>query len=129
MKLEAETGVATGMRQVGSISVALTEERKHKLYRQATVARAFDVDVREISPSEVEEMYPHLNTNGVVGAVHLPLDGQCDPANIAMALAKGARQRGAKIFENTKVTAVHRKDGRVTGVSWAQGGEQGTIEA
>ena len=64
----------------------------------------------------------------VVGAVHLPLDGQCDPANIAMALAKGARQRGAKIVENVKVTKVHTRDGRVTGVSWAQGDEQGTIE-
>ena len=54
VKLEAETGVATGMRQVGSITVALTEERKHEIYRQATVARAFDVDVREISPAEVK---------------------------------------------------------------------------
>jgi len=129
VKLEAETEVATGMRQVGSITVALSEERKHEIYRQATVARAFDVDVREISPTEVKQMYPHLNIDGVVGAVHLPLDGQCDPANIAMALAKGARQRGAKIVEGVKVTAVHQKDGRVTGVSWAQGAEQGTIEA
>ena len=127
VKLEAETGVATGMRQVGSISVALTEERKHELYRQATVARAFDVDVREISPSEVKQMYPHLNVSDVVGAVHLPLDGQCDPANIAMALAKGARQRGALISENTKVTKVLTKDGRVTGVSWAKDGEEGSI--
>jgi 4-methylaminobutanoate oxidase (formaldehyde-forming) len=129
VKLEAETGVATGMRQVGSITVALTEERKHEIYRQASLARAFDVDVREISPNEVKEMYPHLNVSDVVGAVHLPLDGQCDPANIAMALARGARQRGAKIVEGVKVTAVHRKDGRVTGVSWAGGEEQGTIEA
>ncbi|MCR5859492.1 FAD-dependent oxidoreductase [Mesorhizobium sp. J428] len=129
VKLEAETGVATGMRQVGSISVALTEERKHELYRQATVARAFDVDVREISPAEVKQMYPHLNVSDVVGAVHLPLDGQCDPANIAMALAKGARQRGALISENTKVTKVHARDGRVTGVSWTKDGEAGTIEA
>ncbi|HTV71827.1 MAG TPA: FAD-dependent oxidoreductase [Rhizobiaceae bacterium] len=127
-KLEEETGVGTGMRQVGSISVALTEERKHELYRQATVARAFNVDVREISPQEVKEMYPHLNISDVVGAVHLPLDGQCDPANIAMALAKGARQRGAKIVEGVKVTSVHKKDGRVSGVSWEQNGEQGTIE-
>lgn len=129
VRLEAETGVATGMRQVGSISVALTQERKHELYRQATVARAFDVDVREISPTEVKQMYPHLNVSDVVGAVHLPLDGQCDPANIAMALAKGARQRGALISENTRVTKVHAKDGRVTGVSWAKDGEDGTIEA
>jgi glycine cleavage system T protein len=129
VRLEAETGVATGMRQVGSITVALTEERKHEIYRQASLARAFDVDVREISPSEVKEIYPHLNVSDVVGAVHLPLDGQCDPANIAMALAKGARQRGAKIVEGVKVTAVHQTDGRVTGVSWARGEEQGTIEA
>ncbi|MBN9071282.1 MAG: GcvT family protein [Rhizobiales bacterium] len=128
VKLEEETGVATGMRQVGSISVALTEERKHELYRQATVARAFDIDVREISPREVKEMYPHVNVSDVVGAVHLPLDGQCDPANIAMALAKGARQRGARIVEGVKVTKVHAKDGRVTGVSWEKDDEQGTIE-
>ncbi|WP_311028470.1 GcvT family protein [Mesorhizobium koreense] len=127
VKLEAETGIATGMRQVGSISVALTEERKHELYRQATVARAFDIDVREISPAEVKEMYPHLNIDGVVGAVHLPLDGQCDPANIAMALAKGARQRGAKIVEGVKVSDVLVKNGRVAGVSWKKDGERGEI--
>ncbi|MCP9231265.1 FAD-dependent oxidoreductase [Mesorhizobium sp. LMG 17147] len=128
VKLEAETDVGTGMRQVGSITVALTEERKHEIYRQASLARAFDVDVREISPGEVKQMYPHLNVSDVVGAVHLPLDGQCDPANIAMALAKGARQRGATIVENVKVTKVHTRAGRVTGVSWAQGDEQGTID-
>ncbi|MER8699844.1 FAD-dependent oxidoreductase [Mesorhizobium sp. M1273] len=128
VKLEAETDVGTGMRQVGSITVALTEERKHEIYRQASLARAFDVDVREISPSEVKQMYPHLNVSDVVGAVHLPLDGQCDPANIAMALAKGARQRGATIVENVKVTKVHTRAGRVTGVSWVQGDEQGLIE-
>jgi glycine cleavage system T protein len=128
VKLEAETEVATGMRQVGSITVALTEERKHEIYRQASLARAFDVDVRKISPNEVKEMYPHLNIDDVVGAVHLPLDGQCDPANIAMALAKGARQRGAKIVENVKVTEVLKKNGRVAGVTWAQGEERGTIE-
>lgn len=127
-RLEAETGVATGMRQVGSITVALTEERKHEIYRQATVARAFDIDAREISPQEVKEMYPHLNVSDVVGAVHLPLDGQCDPANIAMALAKGARQRGARIFEGVKVTAVETRDGRVSGVAWEKDGERGAIE-
>jgi glycine cleavage system T protein len=131
-KLEEETGIATGMRQNGSITVALTQERKEEIYRQATLARAFAVDVQEISPQQVKEMYPHLNISDVVGAVYLPRDGQCDPANIAMALAKGARQRGARIVENVKVTAVHDRDGRVTGVSWQQGQEQeqeqGTIE-
>jgi glycine cleavage system aminomethyltransferase T/glycine/D-amino acid oxidase-like deaminating enzyme len=118
VKLAAETGVETGMRQVGSISVALTAARHEELLRQATVARIFDVEVHEISPAEALEKYPHLNIEGVVGAVALPLDGQCDPANIAMALAKGARMRGAQIFEHTKVVGVTQADGRVTGVDY-----------
>ena len=129
VKLEEETGVATGMRQVGSISVALTEARKEELYRSATLARAFNVDVQEISPSDVKAMYPHLNVSDVVGAVHLPLDGQCDPANIAMALAKGARMRGARIIEGAKVTRVLDDGARVTGVEWAAEGETGSIAA
>ncbi len=128
-RLEAETGVATGLRQVGSVTVALTEARREEIRRQATLARAFDVEVNEISPAEAKAIYPHLNIEGVVGAVHLPLDGQCDPANIAMALAKGARLRGALIAEGVKVTAVHQRDGRVSGVSWVRGAEEGVIEA
>lgn len=129
VKLEEETGVATGMRQCGSITVALTEARKEEIYRQASLARAFDIDVQEIGPEEVLKMYPHLNISDVTAAVHLPLDGQCDPANIAMALAKGARQNGARIIEGVKVTSVNSADGRVTGVDWQQGEETGTITA
>ena len=96
----------------------------------ATVARIFDVDVSEISPNEAKALYPHLNIDGVVGAVHLPLDGQCDPANITMALAKGARMQGAQIFEHTKVVGVTQADGRVTGVNYmTKDGEPGHIAA
>jgi 4-methylaminobutanoate oxidase (formaldehyde-forming) len=129
VKLEAETGVATGMRQVGSISVALTAARHEELLRQATTARIFGVDVAEVSPAEVKAMYPHLNVSDVVGAVHLPLDGQCDPTNIAMALAKGARMRGARICEGVKVTGVTKAEGRVTGVDYVMEGEPGHIAA
>ncbi|MEM9138458.1 MAG: FAD-dependent oxidoreductase [Pseudomonadota bacterium] len=129
VKLEDETGVATGMKQNGSITVALTEERHEEILRTASLARAFNVDVQEISPTEALAMYPHLNIQDVVGAVHLPLDGQCDPANIALALAKGARMHGAQIEERVKVTAIHQANGRVSGVSWARGEEQGTIDA
>ncbi|MBR0558066.1 GcvT family protein [Ciceribacter sp. L1K23] len=128
VRLEEETGIGTGMKQNGSITVALTEERKEEIYRQASLARAFNVDVREISPDEVKAMYPHLNVSDVVGAVHLPLDGQCDPANIAMALAKGARQFGATIIEGVKVIEVLTKEGRVSGVVCEQNGERYTIE-
>lgn len=127
--LETETGVATGMRQVGSISVALTKERHEELLRQATVARIFDVEVHEISPAEVKARYPHLEVGDVVGAVALPLDGQCDPANIAMALAKGARMRGAGIFEGVKVTQVTTAGGRVTGVDYEGAEGPGHITA
>ncbi|NVK29810.1 MAG: GcvT family protein [Gammaproteobacteria bacterium] len=130
VNLEAETGIGTGMRQNGSISVALSHERQQELLRQASMARAFDVDVNEISTADIGNMYPHLNLDGVVGGVHLPLDGQCDPANIAMALAKGARQRGALIMQGIKVTGVQVSDDQVHGVSWQdEAGNTGEIEA
>ncbi len=130
-ELEKETGVATGFKRCGSITVALTEERKEEIYRQASMARAFDVLVEEISPNEVKNRYPHLNIEDVTGAVYLEKDGQGDPANIALALAKGARQKDAKVIEGVKVTAINQTDGRVTGVDWQRDGsdESGTIEA
>ena len=125
--LEAETGVATGFRRCGSITVALTEERREELWRSAAMARAFGVDIEEISPEEVGARYPHLNLDGVLGGVYLPKDGQGDPANIALALAKGARARGARIAERVKVTGITRDGATVTGVRWEAKGETGQI--
>jgi glycine cleavage system T protein len=126
--IEAETGVATGFRKVGSISVALTHERHEELRRSAAMARAFGVPVEEIDTAEIKRMYPHLNTSDVVGGVYLPSDGQGDPANIALAMAKGARQRGAQIFERTKATGVNRDGRRIVSVDWAsEDGTSGTI--
>ena len=126
-KLEAETGVATGMRQSGSLTVALTDSRKQEILRQASMARAFGVEVNEITNKELKEKYPLLNVEDVKAAVHLPKDGQCDPANIAMALAKGARQNGVKIFEDVKVTGLDTHNGRVSSVHWESNGETGMI--
>ncbi|MRX49943.1 FAD-dependent oxidoreductase [Paracoccus sp. S-4012] len=128
-RLEAETGLATGFSQRGSISVALTGERREELLRQASMARAFGVEVSELGPAEVRALYPHLETSDVVSGVHLPGDGQADPANIALALARGARMRGAQIVEGVKVTRVTTADGRVTGVDWEAGGEHGHVAA
>ncbi|MEO3413531.1 FAD-dependent oxidoreductase [Roseovarius sp. CAU 1744] len=116
--LEAETGVATGLRQGGSVSVALTDERREELFRQAAMARAFGVPVEELSPNEIRKKYEHINLDGVTGGVWLPTDGQADPANIALALAKGARQNGALVKERVKVTGIARNGRRVTGVDW-----------
>src|SRR5690606_4678577 len=123
VKLEEETGVATGMRQCGSISVALTDERKEELYRGASMARARGVEVEEISPAEAKEKYPHLEISDVVGAVFIPKDGQGDPANITQALAKGARMKGARIVEQAKVLEIHRENGRINGVTVEHEGE------
>jgi len=127
--LEEETGVATGLRQGGSVSAALTEERREELFRQAAMARAFGVPVEELSPKEVKERYEHINLDGVTGGVWLPTDGQADPANIALALAKGARQNGALVKERTKVTGIAKNGRRVTGVDWVSddGQDQGHI--
>ncbi|MBO9472842.1 GcvT family protein [Shimia sp. R10_1] len=127
--LEAETGVATGFKRSGSITVALTEERKEEIYRQAAMARAFGVEVEEISPTEVKARYEHLNIEDVKAGVWLPLDGQGDPANIALALAKGARQGGAIVKERIKVTSIAKSGRKVTGVDWESddGAEQGHI--
>ncbi|MEO1562117.1 MAG: FAD-dependent oxidoreductase [Pseudomonadota bacterium] len=125
--LEAETGVATGFKRVGSITAALTEERKEEIFRQAAMARAFGVEVEEISPKEVKESYEHLNIEDVTAGVWLPLDGQGDPANIAHALAKGARQNGATVKERTKVTGVTKQGQRITHVQWQNGEDAGSI--
>ncbi|MEL6517196.1 MAG: FAD-dependent oxidoreductase [Pseudomonadota bacterium] len=129
VKLEEETGVATGMRQVGSLTVALTDHRREEILRQASLARAVGVEVAEVSASDVKKMYPHLTVDDVKAAVHLPGDGQCDPANIAMALAKGARQKGATLIEGVKVTSVTDNGARVTGLDWEADGTQGHIAA
>ena len=119
--LEAETGVATGFRQNGSITVALTEARMEELRRGAAMARAFDVEIEEISPADILAKYPGLETKDVVGGVYLDKDGQADPVNITQALAKGARAMGAKIIEGIKVTDVQTQNGRATGVMTEHG--------
>ncbi len=119
--LEAETGVATGFKRNGSITVALTDERMEELSRSAAMARAFGVEIDEITPSDIGSRYPGLMINDVVGGVWLPKDGQADPVNITQALARGARNFGASILQGVKVTGVNQANGRVTGVETDHG--------
>ena len=121
VNLEQKTGVATGFRQNGSITVALTDARMEELRRGAAMARAFGVEIDEVSTADIASRYPGLNVSDVKGGVYLEKDGQADPVNITQALAKGARARGAKIIEGIKVTAINQKDGVVSGVSTSQG--------
>src|SRR5262249_11973098 len=75
----------------------------------------------QISPKKAQEMWPLLNIEDVVGAIFFPRDGQTNPADTAMALAKGARMGGVKIVEDCKVTGILTKQSRVAGVRTAEG--------
>jgi glycine cleavage system aminomethyltransferase T/glycine/D-amino acid oxidase-like deaminating enzyme len=119
--LEKETGQATGFVQPGSLSIATNNERWEEFLRGAAMLRGFDVIAEQIGPQEVKKKWPLLNVDDVIGAIYYPKDGKCNPADVTMALARGARTGGAKIFEDTKVTRVLTKDGRVTGVETDQG--------
>ena len=119
--LEKETGQATGFVQPGSLSIATSKERWEEFLRGAAMLRGFDVIAEAITPREVKQKWPLLNVDDVIGAIHYPKDGKCNPADVTMALARGARKGGVKIFEDTKVTKVVTKDGRVTGVETDQG--------
>jgi hypothetical protein len=74
--LEDETGQATGFRQTGSLAVATNAGRFEELKRGASMARCFGLEVSVLSPGQAAEMWPLLETTDLVGAVHLPKDGQ-----------------------------------------------------
>jgi len=120
-QLEAETGLATGWKQCGSINVAATPERMQVLRRQATLARSFGVEVEVISTQRAGDLYPLLRTDDLHGGLWIPGDGKANPADLTMSLAKGARHRGVKIVEGVEVTGVLSDRGRVAGVRTAQG--------
>src|SRR2546427_12011559 len=120
-QLEAETGQATGFRRSGSISVARTRERLIELKRGASMAKCFGVEVEVISPGEAGHLWPLMRTDDLAGAVWIPRDGRTNPIDTTLALAKGARQGGATIVENTPVTSIRVKNNRVAGVSTARG--------
>ncbi|MFQ5773172.1 MAG: FAD-dependent oxidoreductase [Kiloniellaceae bacterium] len=119
--LEDETGQATGLKQNGSIGIATNEARWEEHRRSADLAKVCGVEVALITPEEARARYPILNVDDVLGAVYFPNDGQINPADAAMALAKGARMGGARLCEDTKVTGITTAGGRVTGVETGRG--------
>ncbi len=133
-RLEAETGLGTGWKQCGSLAVARTPERMVQLKRTAAVARAYGVDCDLLSPSDAGRLYPIMQTADLQGAVWLPGDGKANPADLTIALAKGARNAGASIFEGVRVEkAIHEVDRsgrRIAGLQWRdKHGETGSIAA
>ncbi|WP_025038448.1 GcvT family protein [Bradyrhizobium sp. DOA9] len=115
-QLENETGQNTGYRQIGSLAIANNQERFEELRRGASMARCFGLEVNVMSAKEAGDLWPLMATDDLVGAVHLPKDGQTNPVDTTQALARGAKSRGAKIFENTAVTGIRIENGRAVGV-------------
>jgi glycine cleavage system aminomethyltransferase T/glycine/D-amino acid oxidase-like deaminating enzyme len=122
--LEAETGLATGWKQCGSLNVAKSPERLKLLKRQMARARSFGIEFEFISPAEAGDIYPLLRTDDLSGAVWIPGDGKANPTDLTQSLAKGARLRGARIIEDARVTAVTMAKGTVTGVRYRHDGEE-----
>ncbi|HET6221074.1 MAG TPA: FAD-dependent oxidoreductase, partial [Dongiaceae bacterium] len=120
-KLEAETGQATGWKRNGGLRLACNEERMTEIKRQATTAHSFGLEMHLLTPKEAQELWPVMDIADLVGAAFLPTDGQANPADIAQALAKGARAGGVKIIEDCPVTGIRIENGRATGVVTAAG--------
>jgi glycine cleavage system aminomethyltransferase T/glycine/D-amino acid oxidase-like deaminating enzyme len=125
-RLAEETGVDPGWHEVGSLRLASTAERMQELRRQEGWAHTFGLPLRVISTDEALERFPLFDPAGVRGAAFIPTDGHLDPSNLTLALAEGARRRGAQIRANTRVTGIDVRDGRVHGVMTE---EHGSIEA
>jgi glycine cleavage system aminomethyltransferase T/glycine/D-amino acid oxidase-like deaminating enzyme len=123
--LEAETGQATGFRQHGSVSVATNAARFEELKRGASMGKNFGLTIEVLAVGQIKERWPMLSVDSLVGGIFLPKDGQTNPVDTARALAQGAKMRGARIFENTKVTRILVDGERAAGAE----SEAGTISA
>ncbi len=114
--LEAETGLSTGYRQCGGVTVARTPDRMTQLLRTAAAAEAFDLECEILTPAQAADRVPILRTDDLQGAIWLPFDGTANPTDVTQSLAKGARQLGVRIAERTRVIGIDVRDGAVTGV-------------
>jgi len=119
--LEQETGQSTGWINKGSLSIATNEDRLIHIKRQESLANLFGVEASSISAGEAAEIWPLMNTDDVIGAVWSPGDGRVSPSDLCAALVKGAKSRGAKIFEDTGVEGIVTDGGRVVAVETSRG--------
>ncbi|MEN9505512.1 MAG: hypothetical protein RI958_1438 [Actinomycetota bacterium] len=119
--LESETGQAVDWHETGSLRLACSPERMMELRRLATMAKSFGLPMEIISAERAQELFPLMSTVDVMAAAFLPTDGYIDPASVTQAIARGARQRGARIAEHTRVTNITVDGRRCTTVHTATG--------
>ncbi len=119
--LEAETGYTTGFKPIGFIEVASNADRLEEYRRVSTFNRYCGIDVQEISPQEIKELFPLARVDDLLAGFYVKEDGRVNPVDVTMALAKGARMQGVKIIEGVAATGVIQQTGAVTGVKTLQG--------
>lgn len=128
--LEAETGQATGYKRIGSLSLARDQERLEELQRTSSMGKVFGVESEWINNAQLEALYPGINTDGVIGSMYIEKDGQTNPIDTTIALAKGARQLGAQIIEGVKVDSLMTSNGAIVGAQYTDlDGNSGEIKA
>ena len=120
-RLKDETGVDPGWREVGSLRLASSPARMEELHRQAGWGKSFGLPLEIVDGAEAGRRFPLMTTDGVLGAAFLPTDGYLDPSGLALALAEGARRRGATLYQGVRVTGIRVDRGRVTGVETSDG--------
>src|SRR6266699_4632650 len=96
-RLEKETGLGTGFRRCGGVTVARTADRMTQLRRTAAAAEAYQLECELISPRRARELYPVMAVDDLAGAIWLPGDGRANPTDLTAALARGARDKGVTI--------------------------------
>ena len=124
-RLEAEVGQTTGWHGCGSIRLATDQDEVDWFHYVQGVLRCVGAECHLIGPTEISELHPLLNTDGVLLGAYTPGDGHTDPASSTMAMAAGARQGGAEIYVRNRVVDIKlRANGE-----WDVVTEQGTIVA
>ena len=106
----------------GSVRLAHSHNRMMEFEHVLEMARHRDIDMKMLSLSELQEIYPFVETHDLEGALYDPTDGDIDPAQLTQALAKGARDLGATIVRFCPVSAVRRD-----GTEWVITTEKGEI--
>jgi 4-methylaminobutanoate oxidase (formaldehyde-forming) len=126
-RLEEETEQATGFKPVGFIEVATDADRLEEYRRVAAFNRYMGIDVHEISPKQVGELFPLARVDDILAGFYVKEDGRVNPVDATMALAKGARLQGAQVFEQVAATGVLTERGRVSGVRTTRGDIQAEV--
>ncbi|MGA8248268.1 MAG: FAD-dependent oxidoreductase [Nocardioides sp.] len=115
-RLEAETGVSTGFKPVGLIEAAADADRLHEYRRVAAFQRPLGLEVEEIGPKEMSELFPWARTDDLLAGFHVPGDGRVNPVDLTNSLARGAKDLGVRVVEGARVADVVVEDGAVCGV-------------